>query len=186
MASGGGVDGLGLASASAGALFLYAAVRGKSVLGSVQALIKGKAPASAPQANPITGSGGGTTGTGAGGSPGPGKGSYAEHEVAQLWVSNGGSPETADFAARVAMAESGGSATVTSGNPDGGTNVGIFQLDTPGGVGAGHTVAELQNASLNTQITIMATSNGVNWASWADPVVNALGPGHRYTPGQIA
>lgn len=104
--------------------------------------------------------------------------SYSESGVASLWTSLGGGSDTAGFAAKVAMAESGGSATVTSSNPDGGTNVGLFQLDT-NGVGAGHTVAELQDAAANTQITIMATANGRNWAQWSNPVVNAL-PGHYY------
>jgi hypothetical protein len=47
------------------------------------------------------------------------------------------------------------------------------------GVGAGYTVAQLQNANLNAQITIMATNNGVNWSEWSDPVANSL-PGHQY------
>lgn len=104
--------------------------------------------------------------------------SYTQSGVAQLWTSLGGDSSTAGFAAQVAMAESGGSTTVTSSNPDGGTNVGLFQLDT-NGVGAGHTVQELQDAQVNTQITIMATGNGHNWAQWSNPVVNAL-PGHYY------
>ena len=45
-----GVNGLALSAVAAGSLFLYAAVQGKTVLGSVQALIKGKPPGSAPAA----------------------------------------------------------------------------------------------------------------------------------------
>ena len=47
------------------------------------------------------------------------------------------SPANAVTAAAVAMAESSGRSWVTSANPDGGTNVGPWQLDTPGGGGAG-------------------------------------------------
>jgi hypothetical protein len=100
--------------------------------------------------------------------------------VEKLWTDNGGPANTAAFAAAIAKAESGGSATVTSRNPDGGTNVGVFQLDTKG-VGSGYSVAELQDANLNTQLTIMATGGGTNWSEWGNPVSAAVG-GH-YTPG---
>ena len=58
----------------------------------------------------------------------------------------------AQMAVAVALAESGGDPDQTSSNPDGGTNVGLFQLDTPGGVGAGHTVSQLKAPALNAQI----------------------------------
>lgn len=170
--AGGGIDGLALGSIAAGSVFLWAALQGKTILGTVRALIKGSSPGSAPSSPPV---GGTATATA--------KGSAAYNSsssLQQLWTSNGGPQDTAAFAAAVAMAESGGSATVTSANPDGGVNVGVFQLDTKG-VGAGYTVAQLQNANLNTQITVMATGGGVNWGPWDDPVANAVG-GH-YTPG---
>ncbi len=50
----GGVDGLALGAIGAGSLFLWAAVQGKSVTGTLQTLIKGGAPSTAPAANPIT------------------------------------------------------------------------------------------------------------------------------------
>ena len=52
-----GVNGLALSAVAAGSLFLYAAVKGKTVLGSVQALIKGRPPGSAPAAAPASLSG---------------------------------------------------------------------------------------------------------------------------------
>lgn len=177
-------DGIALGSITVGVLLAYAGIRNVSIPAAVQGIIQGKSPQrlAGKGPNTITPSGvtavppgpelpGGTTG-----------GTYTAAQIAQLWTSNGGDPATAGFAARVAISESSGSASVTSGNPDGGTNVGLFQLDTPGGVGAGHTIAELQDANLNTQITIMATRNGTDWSEWSDPVVNAL-PGHQYTPG---
>lgn len=178
-------DGLGLGAVLAGSVFLYAAFTGKSVLRSVQAVVQGKSPAGTPQANPIaagsqTGGSAPTAGYSIATNIPAGKGSYSQAGVAQLWVNNGGPSDTADFAARVAMAESGGSATVTSSNPDGGTNVGIFQLDTKG-VGSGYSVQELQDANLNTQVTIMATHGGTDWTYWADPVTAAVG--NHYTPG---
>lgn len=50
----GGIDGLALGAIGAGSLFLWAAVQGKSVTGTLQTLIKGGAPGSAPAANPIS------------------------------------------------------------------------------------------------------------------------------------
>lgn len=49
----GGVDGLALGTIAAGGLFLYAAIQGKSLLSTVQALIKGQAPSKGASANPI-------------------------------------------------------------------------------------------------------------------------------------
>jgi hypothetical protein len=98
----------------------------------------------------------------------------------KLWTSNGGPKNTAAFAAAVGMAESGGNAMATSSNPDGGTNVGIWQLDTRG-VGAGYSVSQLQNANLNARITIAATNGGQNWSNWGDAVTEAVG--YHYVPG---
>jgi len=169
----GGIDGLALGSIAAGSVFLWAALQGKTILGTVQALIKGSAPGSAPSSPPI----GGTTTTAA-----TGNAAYnSSSSLQQLWTSNGGPQNTAAFAAAVAEAESGGNTPDPSSNPDGGTNIGPWQLDTKG-VGAGYTEAQLANPNLNAQITIMATNGGTDWTEWDDPVVNAL-PGHQYTPG---
>jgi hypothetical protein len=93
-------------------------------------------------------------------------GTLTKDEIKLLWTQNGGSPGTAAVAAAVAMAESSGRTGVTSPNPvDGGTNVGLWQLDTRG-VGAGHTVAQLQDATTNARITIMGSANGTNWSHW--------------------
>jgi hypothetical protein len=68
-----------------------------------------------------------------------------------------------------AIQESSGNALVTSPNPDGGTNVGLWQLDTPSGKGAGYTVAQLQNAALNAKVAVSASSDGTDWSAWATP-----------------
>jgi hypothetical protein len=88
-------------------------------------------------------------------------------QVIALWIKAGGSIAQAPVAAARAMAESGGRTAVTSPNPDGGTNVGVFQLDTKG-VGAGHTVAQLSDPLTNAQITVKATKDGADWGQWAD------------------
>lgn len=179
-------SGFALAAILGGVVFLYAGIRGVSVLKSLQAVIQGKSPSTVAQSQPITATDtalvtSSDTSSNSGGTVPAGSASYdSSNALQKLWTSNGGPQNTAAFAAKVAMAESGGSATVTSSNPDGGTNVGIWQLDTKG-VGAGHTVAELQNANLNAQITIAATGGGVNWREWGDPVTAAVG--YHYTPG---
>jgi hypothetical protein len=58
----------------------------------------------------------------------------------------------AQMAVAVILAESGGDPDVTSANPDGGTNVGLFQLDTPHGEGSGYSVAQLKNPQTNAVV----------------------------------
>ena len=98
-------------------------------------------------------------------------GNYTIPELETLWTSQGGSGQTAFAAANVAMAESGGNpmALGPSSNPSG-APVGLWQL-TPLGVGAGYTVAQLQDPATNALITIMHTANGTVWTEWADAVV---------------
>jgi hypothetical protein len=120
-----------------------------------------------------TGSADASSGSSSSGAP-TAQGTYDEAGLARLWVQCGGASSTAAFAAKVAMAESSGRADVTSRNPDGGTNVGLWQLDTRG-VGVGHTIAELQDPVTNCRITILATGNGHNWTAWGDPVTAAVG-----------
>jgi hypothetical protein len=113
-----------------------------------------------------TAAGGGSASTGGGGGGGStATGTLSYAEITQVWVKNGGSSTTANLAAAIAEAESSGRTGVTSSNPDGGTNVGLWQLDTKG-VGAGYTVAQLQDPDTNARITVMHTSNGKNWGPW--------------------
>jgi hypothetical protein len=97
-------------------------------------------------------------------------GAYTLAELEALWTSQGGAAATAAVAANVAMAESSGNPGASSGNPDGGQNIGLWQLDTRG-VGAGYTAAQLADPATNARITVLATANGTNWSRWADSVV---------------
>lgn len=97
-----------------------------------------------------------------------GSGLWTHDGLVKLWGQAGGSAATANNAACHGMQESSGRASVTSSNPDGGTNVGLWQLDTRG-VGAGHTVAQLQDPLTNARLTVHATKNGRDWSSWATP-----------------
>lgn len=60
------LDGVALASIGAGALFLYAGIRGKSIPAALQAIVQGKSPASVPQSAPISETSGDQTGAAAG------------------------------------------------------------------------------------------------------------------------
>lgn len=90
---------------------------------------------------------------------------YTYAQLEGIWIQAGGSSATAPLAAAIAEAESAGSATVTSANPDGGTNVGLWQLDTLG-VGNGYSVAQLQDPATNAAVAVNGSSNGANWSSW--------------------
>lgn len=90
---------------------------------------------------------------------------YAQLEG--LWINAGGSTATAPLAAAIAEAESSGNDQSTSANPDGGTNVGLWQLDTPGGKGAGYTVAQLKDPATNAKVAVAGSSKGADWSAWA-------------------
>lgn len=115
-----------------------------------------------------TGSGGTSTGGDTAGGP-----AWSHAQLMTLWTSNGGAQASARIAGAIALAESSGNPKVTSGNPDGGTNVGLWQLDTPGGKGAGYTVAQLQDPDTNARVTIMGSANGTDWSAWATYVTGA-------------
>lgn len=89
---------------------------------------------------------------------------YAQLE--QLWTRNGGNALVAPVAAAIAMAESSGRSAVESSNPDGGVNVGPWQIDTRG-VGAGYTAAQLQDPDTNARLAVKGSNNGANWSPWA-------------------
>lgn len=121
-----------------------------------------------PTSAPGAGGSGGITNTAYSSTTAAPAGTTFNHaQLETLWVSSGGSQGTANRAAAQAQAESGGNSTATSGNPDGGTNVGLWQLDTPGGKGAGHTIEQLKDPTTNAQVAIMGSSNGTDWSAWA-------------------
>jgi hypothetical protein len=95
-------------------------------------------------------------------------GAYDQASLEALWEQAGGSPSTARNAACHGMQESSGIRDNSSPNPDGGTNYGLWQLDTRG-VGAGYSAAQLDNPLTNAQITVKATNDGTDWSLWATP-----------------
>lgn len=168
----GRIDGVALGAVGAGALFIYAGLRGVSVLKALQSITRGQAPPQGP--GPGAGSAVflGAPGIGAAGLPGVGGGAtgatFSATQLQALWIANGGDPAQARNAGCHGMQESGGRPGVTSSNPDGGVNVGLWQLDTRG-KGSGYTVAQLQDPDTNARVTVFATSNGRDWSAWATP-----------------
>lgn len=161
------IDGLALAALGTGLLFAYSGITGKGILAGVQGLIQGKAPATAAQAAPISGGAAVQTASGPG-TANPTAGTWTHAGLVKLWQQVGGSAATANNAACHAIQESSGNASVTSPNPDGGTNVGLWQLDTKG-KGAGYTVAQLQNPQINARVAVQGSRNGTDWSAWATP-----------------
>lgn len=161
----GRIDGVALGALGAGALFFYAGVRGVSVLKALQAIVRGQAPpAGSSSPGMFLGIPGGLTGATL-----PGAGStFTAGQLQLLWTQNGGAADQAQNAACHAIQESSGNSRATSSNPDGGTNVGLWQLDTKG-VGAGYTVAELMDPGTNARLTVLGTRNGTDWSDWATP-----------------
>jgi cell wall-associated NlpC family hydrolase len=87
------INGVALGGLAIGGVFVYSAVKGKSILATAQSVISGKNPGSLPNANPITaviapaGSNSSTTTTNAGGIPG-----IAESYIGKLQYVFGGPP----------------------------------------------------------------------------------------------
>jgi hypothetical protein len=163
-----GIPGLAVAATAGGALLIYSGIRGANVSATLRSVVSGQKPSGATT-EPITASYQPATGTSsAAAGPAPVAGTYTTALLKALWISQGGSASTAANAACHAMQESSGRPGATSANPDGGVNVGLWQLDTRG-VGAGYTVAQLKNPVTNARITVLATRNGTDWAQWATP-----------------
>jgi hypothetical protein len=144
-----------------GLLFLWSGYHGAHITGSLRDLLAGKQPAGGSGDLAISGSG---TVNGIPSTTVTGSSSHAQLE--QLWTANGGAQSTANIAAAIAQAESSGISNALSTNPDGGTNVGLWQLDTKG-KGAGYTVAQLQDPNTNARVAIMGSANGTDWSAWA-------------------
>lgn len=159
--------GIGLGAMAIGSILVYGGLKGYSPLKALQNIIQGK-PANTGQNTTLLSTPGGTNSPGATATTVPNSsGSYSGAQIEQLWISEGGNPAKASIAACIVAHESSGNPGAESANPDGGTNVGLFQLDTPGGKGAGYTVDELKNASLNVRIAIRASANGNDWSAWS-------------------
>lgn len=164
-----------------GFLVMYAGLKGISIPAALQGIIQGKSPAGAARSNQIpiaadianaAAAASGSVALGTGTAPGAApvvSGNYTHAQLMQLWQSVGGSAATANNAACHAIQESSGNPTATSRNPDGGTNVGLWQLDTPGGKGAGYSVQQLMDPVTNARVALAGSNGGRDWSAWATP-----------------
>jgi hypothetical protein len=158
------LDGFGIAAVGVGIVFVYGGIKGYSPIKAFENMITGKNPNENQTSTSLVNANG-SSATGNATSSG---GTYNHTTLMALWQQAGGSSASANNAACHAMQESGGNSSATSSNPDGGQNIGLWQLDTKG-VGAGHTVAEMLDPLTNAQITVAYTNDGANWAAWATP-----------------
>lgn len=97
---------------------------------------------------------------------GSGSGRFTYAQLEGLWINAGGSRAAAPVAAAIAEAESGGNPNAESANPDGGTNVGLWQLDTLG-KGSGHTAGQLLDPATNAKVAVQGSRNGRDWTAWS-------------------
>lgn len=153
------------AAVAVGGIFVYAGIRGFSLLKATQNLIQGKDPRTGQSQSLLSSPVDTSSGVGM---ANPSAGTWTHGGLMNLWILNGGSHAAANNAACHAIQESSGNASVTSTNPDGGTNVGLWQIDTRG-VGVGYTVAQLQNPNTNAKLAIKGSKNGTDWGPWATP-----------------
>lgn len=158
--------GIGLTSLGIGVIFIYGGVKGYSPLRAMQNIIQGHSGSQGQSQSLLTAIGGINSSPSFGSTPNQ-SGAYSSADIQKLWIQEGGNPAKASIAACIVSHESSGNPNATSANPDGGSNVGLFQLDTPGGKGAGYTVDQLKNASLNVRIAIRASSDGNDWSAWS-------------------
>jgi hypothetical protein len=164
-----GMSGVGLAAVAAGVVFVWSGIKGYSILLAAQNLVKGQKPSTGQATSLLSVNVARATQTASGpGIANPTAGTWTHAGLMDLWIKNGGNSAAANNAACHAIQESSGNASVTSSNPDGGTNVGLWQLDTRG-VGAGHSIASLQNPNTNARLAIQGSKNGTDWSQWATP-----------------
>jgi hypothetical protein len=156
---------IGIVAVGVGSLFVYTGIKGYSILKAIQNVIRGTPPQQAQTVTPLSKNVQTSSGAGV---ANPHAGTWSHGGLANLWIMNGGNPSAANNAACHAIQESSGNASVTSSNPDGGTNVGLWQIDTRG-VGVGYTVAQLQNPNTNAKLAIRGSKNGTDWGPWATP-----------------
>lgn len=169
------ISGPALASVGIGTMLVYSGIKGKSLSAVLLSVVQGKNPKALKQTTAVIGNVAADVTPNATGTniiPGvqagalPSAGTYSLSQLKTIWIRNGGDPRKADVAACIASHESSGNPQVTSSNPDGGTNVGLWQLDTRG-KGFGFSILALQNADNNARVAIAGSRNGTDWSAWA-------------------
>jgi hypothetical protein len=85
---------------------------------------------------------------------------YSYSDLKDLWQQVGGSPQAADMAAAIAMAESGGESGASNTNTDGSVDRGLWQINSVHG--SQSTFDPIANAKAAVQIS----NNGTTWRPW--------------------
>jgi len=160
------VSGKSIAYTLGGFVLAWSGIKGQTLKTTLTDLLKGQNPPAAQEAAPVLGVASGAGTTAADTTPETTGGTYDTAALEALWTANGGDPSKASVAACIAMHESTGNPEAESSNPDGGTNVGLWQLDTKG-KGAGYTVAQLTDPDTNARVAIMGSANGTDWSAWS-------------------
>lgn len=154
------LDGVSLGVIFAGGVLAYAGIKGISVTGALQAIVKGQSPATAPPAAQITGSGAitGTAGPGGPGPPAAGSGYIGPRKAYQALRAAGFSQPAAIMMTAIGGVESGWRTTALNDTPaTGDLSVGVWQLNYFGNLGPertalfGMTWQQLRVADLQTQ-----------------------------------
>ena len=114
-----------------------------------------RADTSDVNADQAAGSGGSTTGSGP-------NGTFTKDDLVALCTQTGFADP--NQAAAISMAESHGQPEVTSANPDGGTNIGLFQIDDK--AHPQYDSAKLRQPGYNAQAAYEISNGGTNWGAW--------------------
>lgn len=85
---------------------------------------------------------------------------YTYAQLKSLWIRNGGSAGSADIAAAVALAESGGVAGASNSNTDGSIDRGLWQINSV------HGSQSTFDPIANVKSAIAISNNGKNWNPW--------------------
>jgi hypothetical protein len=181
------VDAAGIGSTAAGIVFLYAAIKGISVLAALTAIVRGKSPAGLPQSNPITGGGASPAAAAASGASAIAA-PVSDPDFAAAVLSGIGAPATSANVSSIESwigREGGGGAnnplnttfplggsTALAGNPDGVQNYPTYA----DGVDA--TVSTLENGSYGDILLLLRSGAGLcgrqlaGLATWSGGVAN--------------
>lgn len=91
----------------------------------------------------------------------PGAGSPAGcHKLERLWDHAGGNPASAEMAASIAMAESGGDPGATDDDGNGTVDRGYWQINSV------HGAQSTYDPRANARAAVQISGDGTNWTPW--------------------
>lgn len=93
---------------------------------------------------------------------------YTYSQLKALWIKYGGNAASADTAAAVALAESGGVPTASNSNTDGSIDRGLWQINSV------HGSLSTFDVAANTKAAIKISNNGSSWSPWVTYTTGAF------------